>query len=222
MLVGSASSGRVGFSSSSVSFGFISDAVILAGSIKIWPIFSQIRWDLAESRQDLTKSQRDLAGSCRIWTRSRQDFVGSRPILWVSSKFLPDNFKYHRILYVFVEEPLNIAESFWVYDQVGLLGFWKRKTTNQPEGIGFHGQRPATDRRSVGLGGFGSSSGGLVEYTGWVDSPSVLIEFNLFLFISSILEKTSKHKKLIVMSSVKYLISSFCSLELYIKNKFVD
>ena len=119
----------------------------LARFVEIWPIFGQIHWNLARSRQD-------LAGSHRIWTRSRRDFARSRPIWWVSSKFSLDSFKYCRILYVFVKEPSNIARSFWVYDRVRLLEFWESKTANQLEGVGFHGRQPATNRRSVGLDDF--------------------------------------------------------------------
>ena len=129
----------------------------LARFVEIWPIFGQIRWNLARSRQD-------LAGSHRIWTRSRRDFARSRPIWWVLSKFSSNSFKYRRILYVFVEEPLNIARSFWVYDRVGLLEFWESKTANRPEGVGFHGRRPATDRRSVILDDFRFRLG----WVGWV------------------------------------------------------
>ena len=60
MLVGSAGSGRVGFSSSSVSFGFISDAVILAESVEIWPDHDKISPDLNEISPDLVGSGLDL------------------------------------------------------------------------------------------------------------------------------------------------------------------
>ena len=50
-------------------------------------------------------------------------------------------------------------------------------------------------------------------------------KFNIrlyFLIISSILVKFQENKKSIVMSSIKYLISSLYSLKLCMKNKFID
>ena len=184
----------------------------LAKSVEIWPNHDKISPNLNEISPDLVGSGLDLDKISSDLVQSYGFQVNFCQITSNITEFC-----------MFSSKNLRISpkvSGFMI--RSGCSGFGRGKPPTNPKASGFMGNDlPPTVEVSV-WAVFGSGSGGLVEYTGWVDSPSVLIEFNLFLFISSILEKTSKDKKLIVMSSVKYLISSFCSLELYIKNKFVD
>ena len=188
MLVGSAGSGRVEFSSSSVDFNFY-----------LWcRYFGQFQWDLADIWPDSSRYGRYLAKFVEIWpdhdkillalVRSRLDLNEISPDLVQSDGF---QVNFHRIASNIVGFCMFSSKNLRISPEVsgfmigsGCSSFGRAKPPTDLKALGFMGGDP---QPTVGVSFwtiFGSGSSGLVGlvgYTGWVDNPN----YNFYPSLSS-------------------------------------
>ena len=123
----------------------------------------EISLDLLKSRQKSVWISSNLVGFHQVWSRSHRNKLGSP-----------------RISPNLLESELDLAgvvRFVYYIGRVGWLGFWRRKPTTRPAGIGSWAQKPVTDQRERR---FGLKPSRFVRPTG-LDSPSyhVIITFLL-------------------------------------------
>ena len=91
--------------------------------------------DLHQKSPKSTWISLNLVESHQIWSRSRLDLLKccriSPNLAWISP---------------------NIARFVYNVGRVGWLGYWRRKPTTQPAGIGSWAWKPVTDHRSGRFG----------------------------------------------------------------------
>ena len=118
--------------------GWIADDVILAGSVEIWPDHDEILPDLVKSGLDSTRSR-------QIWTRFDEissDLVGSDGISSNLRRRTPNTAGFCK----FSSKILRVSpEVFGFMIRSSGSGFGGGNPQTDSKGVGFCGQRPATD-----------------------------------------------------------------------------
>ena len=146
MLVRSAGSGRIGFSVHRSVSVFISDAVILAGSVEIGPDHDKISPDLNEISPDLVGSRLDLDEITPNIVRSDGFQINFRRITSNIIGFC-----------MFSSKNLQISpgvSGFMIGS--GCSGFRRGKLPTDPKASGSMGSDPPPTVGVVSLGGFDS------------------------------------------------------------------